>query len=75
MKELTGKQEQTLNAIKDYINEWGYSPTIRELCKITHKKSTGTMAVMLKRLKRDGYIDYEFNRNRTIRVLDNEQSI
>lgn len=72
MKELTSKQEQTLNAIKDYINEWGYSPTIRELCKITHKKSTGTMAVMLKRLKRDGYIDYEFNRNRTIRVLDNE---
>ena len=72
MKELTSKQEQTLNAIKGYINEWGYSPTIRELCKITHKKSTGTMAVMLKRLKRDGYIDYEFNRNRTIRVLDNE---
>ena len=72
MKELTSKQEQTLNAIKGYINEWGYSPTIRELCKITHKKSTGTMAVMLKRPKRDGYIDYEFNRNRTIRVLDNE---
>ena len=74
MKELTDKQERLLNAIKDYINEWGYSPTIRELCKITRKKSPGTIAPMLKRLKRDGYIDYTENCNRTIRVLDNEES-
>lgn len=74
MKELTSRQQQLLDAIKDYINEWGYSPTLRELCKITHKKSTGTIAVMLKRLKEGGYIDYEFNRNRTIRVLNNEES-
>lgn len=72
---MTNRQEILLNAIKDYINEWGYSPTIRELCKITHKKSPATVSVMLKRLKKGGYIDYEFNRNRTIRVLDNEQSI
>lgn len=69
---MTEKQEILLNAIKDYINEWGYSPTIRELCKITHKKSPGTILPMLKRLRRDGYIDYTDGRNRTIRVLDNE---
>lgn len=74
MKELTSGQEILLNAIKDYINEWGYSPTIRELCKITRKKSPGTIVPMLKRLKRDGYIDYEYNRNRTIRVIENESA-
>lgn len=69
---MSEKQEILFNAIKDYINEWGYSPTIRELCKITHKKSPGTILPMLKRLRRDGYIDYTDGRNRTIRVLDNE---
>ena len=69
---MTDKQEILLNAIKGYINEWGYSPTIRELCQITHKKSPGTLVPMLKRLKRDGYIDYDNKRSRTIRVLDNE---
>lgn len=73
MKELTKKQEILLNAIKDYIDEWGYSPTIRELCRITHKKSPGTIIPMLKRLKRDGYIEYEHNCNRTLRVLKNER--
>ena len=72
MRELTEKQQILLNAIKDYINEWGYSPTIRELCKIIGKKSPGTLVPMLKRLKEYGYIDYAYNRNRTIRVLDNE---
>lgn len=69
---MTEKQKELLNAIKNYIEEWGYSPTIRELCQITNKKSPGTIVPMLKRLKRDGYIDYAYNRNRTIRVLDNE---
>lgn len=73
MNELTEKQKELLNAIEDYINEWGYSPTIRELCKITHKKSPGTIVPMLKRLKRDGYIDYTYNCNRTLRVLKNER--
>ena len=70
---LTDKQKTLLNAIEDYINEWGYSPTIRELCRITRKKSTSTISVMLKRLKRDGYIEYEENCNRTLRVLKNER--
>ena len=69
---MTNKQEILLNAIKGYINEWGYSPTIRELCQITNKKSVGTVVPTLKRLKRDGYIDYTPRRSRTIRVLDNE---
>ena len=69
---MSEKQEILLDAIKNYINRWGYSPTIRELCQITNKKSPGTILPMLKRLKRDGYIDYTEGRSRTIRVLGNE---
>jgi len=71
---LTDKQRELLNAIETYINKWGYSPTIRELCQLTNKKSPGTLVPMLKRLKRDGYIDYAYNRNRTIRVIKNESA-
>lgn len=71
---LTDKQRELLDTIEAYINRWGYSPTIRELCQLTNKKSPGTIVPMLKRLKRDGYIDYAYNRNRTIRVIKNESA-
>lgn len=70
MTDLTEKQERTLNAIKDYIQEHGYSPTIREICVECGVNSPATIHTSLKILKRKGYIDYVYNRNRTIRVLD-----
>ena len=69
MQDLTDVQKALYKAIKEYIEEYHYSPTIRELVQITGKKSTGTTAATLKILKRKGYIDYNYNRNRTIRIL------
>lgn len=73
MTDLTEKQEEVFKAIKDYIQGYGYSPTIRELCSITGRKSSGTIHASLKILKRKGYIDYSYNRNRTIRVLNDNK--
>lgn len=70
MEKLTDKQEIVLDIIKGYIQEHGYSPTIRELCEIVGVNSPATMHYHLKRLKAKGYIDYIFNRNRTIRVIE-----
>lgn len=70
MTKLTKKQEKTLNIVKDYIQEHGYSPTIREICEICGVNSPATIHQSLKILKRKGYIDYVYNRNRTIRVLN-----
>ena len=70
MEKLTDKQEIVLDIIKDYIQEHGYSPSIRELCEIVGVNSPATMHYHLKRLKKKGYIDYIFNRNRTIRVIE-----
>lgn len=70
MTDLTEKQLLTLNVVKDYIQEHGYSPTIREICEKCGVNSPATIHASLKILKRKGYIDYVYNRNRTIRVLD-----
>lgn len=68
MRELTEKQRELYNAIKDFIDEHTYSPTVRELCELMGGKSVGTIHPGLKILKRKGYIDYEYNLNRTIRI-------
>lgn len=69
MIELTEKQRELYETIKEFIDEHTYSPTVRELCELMGKKSPGTIHPGLKILKRKGYIDYEYNRNRTIRII------
>ena len=69
MEELTNQQQIVFDAIVEYIEKWGYSPTIRELCELTGKNSPGTIHATLKILKRKRYIDYTYNKNRTIRVV------
>lgn len=68
MRELTEKQRKLYETIKDFIDEHTYSPTVRELCELMGGKSPGTIHSGLKILKAKGYIDYEYNRNRTIRI-------
>lgn len=69
MRDLTEKQQELYETIKEFIDEHTYSPTIRELCELMGGKSPGTIHPGLKILKRKGYIDYEYNRNRTIRII------
>lgn len=70
MIELTKSQEKVFNALKEYIEEHNFSPTIRELCDMVGKSSTGTIHATLTILKRKGYIDYQFNKNRTITIKE-----
>lgn len=67
--EITGKQMKLYNTIKNFIDENGYAPTIRELNKITHIKSTATTHSKLVQLKKKGYISYIVGKSRTIRLL------
>lgn len=67
---MTNKQEKLFQAIKKYIDENGYSPTVRELCKMVGASSPATVQGMLKRLKAKGYIDYVYNHSRTIRIIE-----
>lgn len=66
---MTKKQKELYDIIKKYIIKNGYPPTIRELCNKLNVKSTGTIQVMLKRIKKKGYIDYQEYKSRTIRII------
>ena len=66
---MTDKQEKVYYAIKNYIDENGYSPTVRELCKMVRLNSPASVHGILKRLKEKGYIDYIYNHNRTLRIV------
>ena len=68
MEKLTSQQEKILNAIKKFIAENGYSPSIRELCDLCNLSSTATMFVHLKNLTRKGYINQTENKFRTIEL-------
>ena len=66
---LTETQERLYYSIKDYIDEYGYSPVIRELLEPNGVKSTASIHYGLTQLKKKGYIDYVYNRDRTIRII------
>lgn len=66
---MTKKQEELYQVIKEFINENGYSPTVRELCEITNKKSPSTTFGKLIQLKKKGYITYVEGKSRTIKIL------
>lgn len=66
--DLTAKQKEILNVLKEFIEEKGYSPSFRELGKLANINSSATIAQHLVRLKDKGYVDYIPKLNRTIRI-------
>ncbi|NLI12956.1 LexA family protein [Pelotomaculum propionicicum] len=60
--------QDLLNAIKNYTERHGYSPTIRELSKITGA-GVGTVHKHLNELLYGGYVKVEQPRRRALRVV------
>lgn len=76
MVELTKSQKEVLDKIKLFIEKNGYAPTVRELCFFTDRSSPATIHFHLKNLKEKGYIDFNYNKNRTIRLInDNKDKV
>ena len=74
-KRLTKADEVALYAIKEFIKENGYPPTVRELCKITGKSSTASIQYRLKSLEQKGYIKTTTMGKRTIRITDGVDAV
>ena len=49
---MTNNDAIVYNAIVKFIKENGYPPSVRELCKITGKSSTGTIQYRINSLKK-----------------------
>jgi len=67
-KQLTARQRQMLDAIRDFILDKGYCPSIRELGPMLGISSLRGVTIHLEALERKGWITRE-NKSRSIRVL------
>ena len=73
MKELTKRQEEILDFIKEYMVSHGYPPTVREIGKAMGLSSTATIHTHLTNLEELGLIRKPDNKSRAIELLvDNE---
>lgn len=73
MKELTKRQQQIYNFLKDRA-QCGIPPSVREICAATGLKSTSTVHMHLKILEREGYISRDAGLNRAIHIEGSEQA-
>ena len=74
MDELTKRQEEVLNFLKEFIVSHGYPPTVREIGEKLGLNSPATTHSHLEQLEKKGYIRKTGNKNRAIELLvDNER--
>lgn len=66
MARTSDKQEKILEFLNQYIEENGYPPAVREICTAVGLKSTATVSYHLGELKRQGRIQTESGKSRTI---------
>lgn len=66
------KEEQLYNFIKDYQNEFGYPPTVREMCKAMKVSSTSTIFYYLNKLEHSNKIKKNPNKNRALEIINND---
>jgi repressor LexA len=69
MELLTARQRFILDLIRDFIQQRGYPPTVRELVSLTGKKSIAGAQKILAALERKGYIRKNPGRSRGIELL------
>lgn len=66
MPRTSTKQSEILDFLRRYSRENGYAPSVREICAAVGLKSTASVHYHLSELKRQGLIDMDENKNRTI---------
>ena len=72
---MSEKQKEILEIIKNFIKENGYSPTIREICKLANIKSTAAVHGHIKKLKAEGHITSGVDMPRSIALTKKEKSV
>lgn len=68
--DLNEKEKSTLQYIANTVNEKGYPPSVREICKSVGFKSTSTAYACLNQLKDKGYIRKDSVKTRALEVID-----
>ena len=66
MARTSTKQQEILEFLRQFIGRSGYAPSVREICAAVGLKSTASVHYHLEELKRQGLIDMDGGKNRTI---------
>ena len=72
---MSEREKEILEIIKTFIKENGYSPTIREICRISNIKSTASVHGHIKRLKDEGHITTGIDMPRSIALTKKEKKV
>ena len=67
---ITAKQKEILEYIKEEILKRGYPPAVREICEAVHLKSTSSVHSHLETLEKNGYIRRDPTKPRAIEICD-----
>ena len=68
-EDLSKRQTQVYDSIVAHVQEYGFAPTVRELCKLTGLASTSSIVMHLKALETKGYIKRYPTQPRAITIL------
>ena len=71
-EQITAKQTEILEYIKECVLKKGYPPSVREICEAVHFKSTSSVHSHLATLEEKGYIRRDPTKPRTIEIIDEE---
>lgn len=69
MKQLTDKQQRMLQHIRDFVDENGYPPTVRQIQSALAISSTSVVDYNLNALQREGYLRRDPETSRGLEVL------
>ena len=70
---MSEREKEILEIIKNFIEEKGYSPTVREICRLANFKSTSSVHAYIKRLKANGHLTSGVDMARSIVVINKEK--
>ncbi len=66
MAKINEKLNQCYEYVKNYMQENGFAPSVRDICKDLNIKSTATAHLYLKKLSENGLIDVKTDKKRAI---------
>lgn len=72
---LTEKEQAILGYILKFKKQYGYVPTVREMCKGVGYSSTSTVQSHLTRIEEKGYIRRDPTKPRALEILIEERSL
>ncbi|MCX7842503.1 MAG: transcriptional repressor LexA [Clostridia bacterium] len=71
---LNEKQQKIIDFVNSQVEEKGYPPSVREICKAVGFKSTSTVHAYLEKLEKDGLIHKDPTKPRALKVVNGGKS-